>query len=311
MIKILLLGDVIIDEYVYGSVNRISPEASVPILNIYSKKKMVGGVNNVGKILDLASVDYEMVYIKNQSDSLKLNFCKKRHPISLGNYRWPVKTRYVSNFKNSHLLRVDDETEIKVSKDDQNLILKEIIKKINESDLIAISDYNKGLISSCMLQEIIEYCNVNQKKVIIDTKKSSSINLNGVYLYKPNKYEFNIVSDRIHYENETIDNSALRFKNKVGLKNILITDGDKGCTLYGENNIIMRANTRATEVREVSGAGDSVFASIIISIAHNFNQQEMLDMAMDVAAATIKYSPFEEREIYDEYIRIFQNKKII
>src|SRR5258706_12711029 len=153
MSRILVIGDLIIDKFVYGTVSRISPEASVPILNITRSFTLLGGASNVARILGALGYDVKLVSMVPQEDyPLVKHLVPERvlfSTISAAAYRVPVKTRFISVFRNAHILRADEEfcptgPGVQMTEKD----LGSLLSLVDEAELILVSDYNKGFLDS-------------------------------------------------------------------------------------------------------------------------------------------------------------------
>ena len=160
--RIICIGDIILDHYISGKVDRVSPEAPVPILVMKNQEYELGGVGNVAKnisnmgakttLICLSGNDFSSVKVKKL---LRENKNIKNVSIKVSSFRSPIKTRFINEEK--HLLRVDNEdVEFKLSNKYKNLIIEKLKKEINKSDLIILSDYNKGLLDKDLIKKIIK-----------------------------------------------------------------------------------------------------------------------------------------------------------
>lgn len=291
----LVIGDIMLDRYCRGSINRISPEAPVPVLRYKGENNILGGAANVatnlvgigqkvslmacigedeaGKeirnLLTMAGVDSEMVFVE------------KNRPTTL-------KMRFVAG--NQQLLRVDDESTQELSKNTQEELLAVYERRIQEFDLILISDYMKGVLSYDFTQKLIEIANANNKRVIVDVKDKNSKKYAGSYLLKPNRKELN---DLTGMPVETMDEVVLAMnalREKAECKCILATLSADGMAYLDENNQVSFEKSDSRKVYDVVGAGDTAFAYVAAALAFGFSSQEMLKLAN--TASSIKVTRF-------------------
>ena len=193
--KILCIGDIILDRYVYGRIDRVSPEAPVPILLVTSEKYQLGGVGNVAKNISSLGGRPSIFYLSSNNDvSKKINGlikCEKnikRIEAKVNAFKAPVKTRYIN--KSSHIIRVDDENcDFKLSKKSQEYILKRLELEIKKYNIIILSDYNKGFLSKKIIQQIIKISKKYGKMVIGDPKKNDLSIYSNIDLLTPNQKE--------------------------------------------------------------------------------------------------------------------------
>ena len=273
---ILCIGDLILDQYIYGNVERMSPEAPVPILSIKEENFQLGGVGNVarnisslgGKATIVSSIgkDFSSKYIEKlikKEKNLKSDF------VIDNNYSTPLKMRFLNNF--NQLLRVDKE---KVRVKSHTLHIKKIIEKIKKQikycDAIIISDYKKGLITKEFIKEVVLLGKKNNKIILADPKSKDFKIYNGVDFLTPNQKELSEATNNfIHSEKEAV-HSGKQIIKECKIKNILVTRSEKGMILINNKNF-KNFPTLAKEIYDVSGAGDTVIAVLAIMIASGFD----------------------------------------
>jgi len=267
-LNVLIIGDVMIDSYLWGRVNRISPEAPVPIVAVTKKERRLGGAANVALnvqalganpiLCSVIGVDYEgqafMELLKNQKLSQK-GILKSRDRITT------VKTRIIGN--NSQLLRVDEEVESDIipSETQQLLILISYILNHDKIDVIIFEDYNKGLINPKLISKVVELAKSKGIPTCVDPKKKNFNSYKGVSLFKPNMKELregvklDISGDNINELQRAV--SSFRVKQKIDT--ILVTLAEKG-VITNSRKIKEHLPAHIRSIADVSGAGDTVIS---------------------------------------------------
>ena len=274
--RILCVGDLILDQYIYGNVERMSPEAPVPILSINEENFQLGGVGNVARnisslggkatIVSMIGKDFSSKYIEKlikKEKNLKSDFVVNPH------YSTPLKMRFLNNF--TQLLRADKEQISPKSQTSHTKKINEKIKKqIEHCDAIIISDYKKGLITKEFIRELVKLAKKN-KKVILADPKSKDFNIyEGVDFLTPNQKELSKATNNfIDSEKEAVE-SGKQIITQCKIKNVLVTRSEKGMILINEKKF-KNLPTLAKEIYDVSGAGDTVIAVLAIMIASGFD----------------------------------------
>ena len=275
---ILCVGDLILDQYIYGKVERMSPEAPVPILSINEENFQLGGVGNVARnisslggkatIVSLIGKDSSSKYIEKlikKEKNLKSNFVVEE------NHSTPLKMRFLNNF--TQLLRADKE-KIKSKFDNSNTkkIKDKIKKQIEFCDAIIISDYKKGLITKEFIKEIVKLAKKSKKIILADPKNKDFKIYEGVDFLTPNQKELSEATNNyIDSEKEAVE-SGKQIIEKCKIKNVLVTRSEKGMILISNKNF-KNFPTLAKEIYDVSGAGDTVIAVLAIMIASGFDTE--------------------------------------
>ena len=291
----LVIGDIMLDRYCTGSINRISPEAPVPVLRYKGEKNILGGAANVAtnligigqkvsvmacvgedeagrevlKLLDEAGINVEMVAKE------------KNRPTTL-------KMRFVAG--NQQLLRVDDESTQELEESTKEELIKIYERRIPEFDLVLISDYMKGVLSFDFTRRLIEIANQNGKKVIVDVKDKNPAKYQGAYLLKPNKKELNDLTGLAVESMDEIVAAMHELRKRAGSRTILATLSGDGMAFLDENDRVIVEKCDSRKVYDVVGAGDTAFAYVAAAMAFGFNSKEMLKLAN--TASSIKVTRF-------------------
>lgn len=269
--KILVIGDIILDEYIWGKANRLSPEAPVPVLEVNKYSYILGGAANVAhNIKTLGGKVYLAGIVGKDFQADKLNEILSNYEIDQtcviqDNIRpTTVKTRLITH--NHHqLVRFDRELRDEITEN----IEKEIIKKVSESiesiDLILLSDYAKGVLTKELTQKLIKLAKLYNKPVLVDPKGLDYSKYSGATLITPNRLEAETATKSpIGSAPEIL---AKKIKEQLELDYVMITLGEDGIILFNENEKEIKQIPAVTsEVYDVTGAGDSLISGIALAI---------------------------------------------
>ena len=277
-LRILCIGDVMLDHYIYGKVHRISPEAPIPILLNDEEKFLLGGAGNVAKNLSILGAKctlLSIIGVDNASKKIKklISIDKNIKPelLTLKNYISPIKTRFIQNSK--HLLRVDKEkNNLRKNKTVLLKINKSLIENIKKCNLIIMSDYDKGFLDRVIIKETIKIAKKYDKLIIADPKKNNL----GIYadtdIITPNQKELNDAAGKeLKKESEIISFSRSIIK-KYNINEILLTRSEKGMMLI-RRNFIKKYKANAKKVMDVTGAGDTVISILALMKALGLNTE--------------------------------------
>lgn len=290
--KIMVIGDLMVDEYVTGEVSRISPEAPVPVL-LYKEKKMVaGGAANVAANLNALGAAVKMVGIA--ANDIPGNWLRKSLEsigidvtgiISIQDRPTVTKTRFSTN--GQQLIRVDNEISDSINDDIQKRIIKYIQSNVGLLDGIVLSDYRKGLFSnSYFIQNIIDICNKNNIFVSIDSKSREIEAFKGADLVKPNNLELSAAIGIKIKDDESLEKAGRKYLQCSKTKALLVTRGAKGISLFREG--IPREDYPSVEVQvyDVTGAGDTVISTVTLGILSGLCYSEAIVLA-NIAAGIV------------------------
>ena len=277
--SVLVIGDLVMDHFVWGKVRRISPEAPVPVVEVSSESFMLGGaanvVNNIhslgGKVLVCGVVGRDEMG-KKLIHELRLKGISSDGVIVEDGRPTSVKTRVIAH--SQQVVRFDREKKDKVHMDTVKTIMDYVSEKINSFDSIIISDYAKGVISEELVEEVIALAKKKDKPIAVDPKVGHFDFYKYATIVTPNNDEASKASG-IEIENEA---SLLRagevLLNKLGSDAVLITRGEHGMSLFENNGEITHIPTVAKEVYDVSGAGDTVIGTVALSMASGASLKE-------------------------------------
>lgn len=277
-----------LDKFFYGEVERISPEAPVPIFKIVKEKLMLGGTGNV--IANLASLGVKTKYAgitgndasgKQLEEFLKDTKCDFSL-IKPDNYPTTTKIRMIAN--NNHLIRADKEDVLQLSEKHIKKLEEIIEKQIKNSDIVLVSDYKKGLLTLKSTQMIISLCKKHGKKVLVDPKERDFSKYSGADIVKPNLKEFELVSGKKFDTSKEdfklkIKECALDVMEQYNIENLLITLSKDGMMYVPSNGDAIHISAEAKEVFDVSGAGDTSLAVLGASLAAGVKVADAMRLA--------------------------------
>ena len=313
--KVFLVGDIMLDRYVFGKINRISPEAPVPIFLTESSKEVLGGSGNVlSNLISLGTrTSYLSVIGKDENGNKikkllkKLNF-KSYNLIEDQFRKTTVKTRYISN--SQQIIRVDEESSNGLLKKVENQFIKKIDKLLKGKDVIVISDYNKGLLTRKICEYIIKKGNLLKIPTVIDPKNENFSIYKNSTLVTPNQLEASKISNINIISNYDTEKCGKMIMKKYNIKNVLVTRGDKGLSLISKKSSL-HSPTISKEVYDVSGAGDTVLAVIASCLPNKIEDTKVLTLANKAAGkviAKIGTSPISLQDLFDSDLKTNNNK---
>ena len=262
---LLVVGDLMIDEYVWGDVDRISPEAPVPVVSVTREDYTLGGSGNVVNNLAALGAGIQVAGVTGTGSGGTL---MARRIASLGvdaggviqdpNRPTTRKTRIIA--ASQQVLRIDRETRQDISGETRAAIAAYVRSAIPDVDAVLISDYGKGLLTPDLLADIIARTREAGKPAIVDPKGLDFEKYRDAFLITPNKKEAGLAAGIEITDPGTLDRAAAAIFDKTGAQNLLITCGKDGMALYEDRKGPTTIHSRARQVFDVSGAGDTVVA---------------------------------------------------
>ena len=287
--KILVIGDLMIDHYLWGKCERISPEAPVQIVNIDKESSVLGGAGNVinnlralGSRVDVLSVVGDD-YVANELKALLENIKVQSNMLIIEqNRKTSKKSRLIAS--QQQVLRYDNESIEDISSASEKEIINKLSANISNYDVVILSDYGKGVLTTKLTQEIISISNKNKVKVFVDPKGKDYSKYKGAYTLTPNKKEAIEASNILINDNESLEKAIKKLKEECELEVSLITLSESGIAIFDDNLRIKP--TVAREVYDVTGAGDTVIASIAFAIANHMKIDDAIQFA-NLAAGVV------------------------
>jgi len=300
--KILCIGDIILDTYSHGDVRRISPEAPIPVLKINNNKyEVLGGSGNVARnicssgsnchLIAICGKDEEAKILKKLlRDSKKLSF----NLIEDGSRCTTKKNRFVSD--NQQILRVDREETQAIGKKVELKVFDSFKNKIDQFGIVVISDYSKGMLTDSLLKSIIQISKKKKKIIIVDPKKedfsayrgASIITPNYKELLKASQYKVN-TGKEINKEkaSEIVSRLSKKIIKKFNFNAVVTTRSSDGISIFDQKNKSLHLPSKAKEVYDVSGAGDTVIAYISSGLAKGRSLFNSVEIANDAAGVAV------------------------
>lgn len=289
--KILIVGDIMLDKYYFGSVDRISPEAPVPVVNIKQEDSRLGGASNVannisslgGQVMLCGAVGHDFFGKEIERMARKKSIALTLHKTS---YPTITKARIIGG--KQQIVRLDYEEKIVLSETEQAEIRHIIQDTLPGYDLLVISDYGKGFISEELCRFMIIEAKRLQKPVIIDPKGKNWDKYTGADIITPNVKELSeIVGYPVANQDEAIEKAAQDIIRAKNLNSLLVTRSEKGMSLINNSQSI-HIPTHSEEVFDVSGAGDTVVAALSICLAAQLDIKEAMKIANIAAGVVVK-----------------------
>ena len=305
--KILVVGDLMIDHYIWGTCERISPESPVQIVDVTKETTLLGGAGNVINNLKALGAQVSVSSVIGDDDNgLELLNMLKAIDINTTNIvvqskrKTSKKSRVVA--VSQQVLRYDKESKEDIQKESVKNILEALSKSIKEYDIVILSDYAKGVLTEEVCQGIIKLSNKNGVKVLVDPKGGDFSKYRGSYLLTPNKKEAILATNIDIKDEETLKEALLKLKKECDLGISLITLSEDGIATYDEKLKIFP--TVAKEVFDVTGAGDTVIASIAFALSAGKSIEDIAAFANlaagvvvgKIGSATVSLDEIEEYE---------------
>jgi rfaE bifunctional protein kinase chain/domain len=282
--RIAVIGDLMLDRYFWGSVSRISPEAPVPVVDLETEQARLGGAANVAmNIRSLGGIPMLVGVIgadnsgKQLFEIIRENNFPTEGVVVDPSRPTTVKTRVIAH--NQHVVRIDRELKTDISYTIQNNIIEVLTHNINQIDGIIIEDYNKGVVVKPLIKQLIDLANKNRKTITVDPKFNNFFEYSGVTLFKPNRKEVEEAMGMRIRTDEDIQRAGKTLREKLGCENVLLTLSEQGMALFEGNGSIASVPTRARNVQDVSGAGDTVISTLTMSLAGGANMKEAATLA--------------------------------
>ncbi|RZK82416.1 MAG: D-glycero-beta-D-manno-heptose-7-phosphate kinase [Pedobacter sp.] len=292
--NVLVIGDIMLDHYIFGSANRLSPEAPVPVVNVNRESKIIGGAANVASnLISLgAKVSLAGVIGNDQyGDEIVASLAAKSIDTSLiatdQNRSTTVKTRVIAG--THQIVRIDKEDLHNISVDLEDSFFENIKSHIEQSDIIILSDYNKGLLTPSLSLKIIAFGQQVGKRVIVDPKGLDYTKYRGAFIIKPNRKELAEASKTERITDEAALVSAAHIiLDSTSASYLIVTLSEAGIAIINkENHTIIPVV--ATEVFDVTGAGDTVIAAIAYCLSLGFSIEEAAIISNYAASIVIKH----------------------
>lgn len=270
--RILCLGDVMLDRYVYGDVVRVSPEAPIPVLKVRDERAMLGGAGNVVRNLSAIGAQVSFVSVVGSDPAgdeiaalLEALGDAEVRLVRDGARRSTVKTRYVG--MNQQMLRADQETDAPLSLVRQEEVLQHIRSLLPKVQVLVLSDYGKGMLTPEICRIAIEEARDLNIPVIVDPKGRNYFQYNGASVITPNKRELADATGQTLEDDAAIVDGARSLIEQFNIASVLVTRSQDGMSVVSDDGTVTHLSAETREVFDVSGAGDTVVSVLAAAIA--------------------------------------------
>ncbi|MDP1609076.1 MAG: D-glycero-beta-D-manno-heptose-7-phosphate kinase [Chlamydiales bacterium] len=287
----LVIGDFFFDMYITGRVKRISPEAPVPVLEVIKQASQPGGAGNV--VVNLAALNAHVLAVGRIGDDEEgqmLKNCLEASGVDTSafviepSYKTPVKHRFIAD--SQQLLRVDFETIQPLAHETEEYIMAQLPRLMQQAQIVALSDYAKGFLSRRLIEAVIQMARLVDLPVIVDPKGADFTKYRSATVLKPNLSEAYIAAGMP--SSATLDAVAERLLELSQVDMLLITRSEAGMSLFEKNKPRIDFPVLAKEVKDVTGAGDTVLSVICLALASGLSMQDAAPLANIAACISIE-----------------------
>jgi len=290
--KILVVGDVMLDEHVWSAVNRISPEAPVPVADVQSVTYSPGGSANVANnIIAVGGVPYLVGLVGDDTaasilrEKLQCQHIADGHLVATSKRQTTQKTRIIAH--GQHVVRVDREDREEIGPELTQQIIEKIDSVWGEMDAVLISDYDKGVVTPDVAQHIIQKGMQEGKVVSVDPKGDDFNKYKGATVVTPNLSEAEAASKIRLHTDKNLQKIGLKLLTITKSQYLLITRGDKGMTLFYPGKPAHHIPTMAQSVYDVTGAGDTVVSTLTLGLAAGLSIEDAALLATQAAGVVV------------------------
>jgi D-beta-D-heptose 7-phosphate kinase / D-beta-D-heptose 1-phosphate adenosyltransferase len=288
-VRVLVIGDVMLDHFIYGSVDRVSPEAPIPVLKVAREAQMLGGAGNVARNIGALGGSVSLIGVVGDDEAGKTLTSLLTSEISValvetGERPTTVKTRFVAN--GQQLLRADREEAVALSATEQTQLMARIDACIADAEVVVLSDYAKGVVTTAVAQHAVMTAQRHGKPVVVDTKAVDLAPFRGARLVTPNARELAAATRLPVSSNEEVAAAAAHLVQAFDLGGIVVTRSERGMTVLDRGHDVLQLATEAREVFDVSGAGDTVLAVLALALGAGADLHDAATLA-NVAAGIV------------------------
>jgi rfaE bifunctional protein kinase chain/domain len=288
--SVLVIGDVMLDEYVWGDVKRISPEAPVPIVEFRTRTHVLGGAANAAA--NVASLGGRallggVVGRDIEADTLRSELSKSGIDAHLTDEARPTttKTRVVGG--SQQILRIDREAPEEISHDTESALLDWTKRRFSAIDCVLISDYGKGLVTHRLCQGLMDQARAESKPVVVDPKGRDFSKYMGATVMTPNVMEVHLAVEPLSFSSGTLEEDVTRLHSVLQGTSFLVTRGPEGASLFQPDEPAQHVSARPRNVFDVTGAGDTFAASLALAIAAGATLVEAATLANTAASIVV------------------------
>lgn len=292
-VKVLVIGDVMIDKYLWGEVTRVSPEAPVPVVRLKETGFKLGGAANVAaNVAGLGAAAYLAGVAGDDGDGrifdklLKEADISPKHIVKIKNRQTTVKTRIIAH--NQQIARIDQEVVCELSEREESELWRVICEVADKADVFIVSDYGKGVLSQSLLSRLITFAKEREKIVLVDPKGLDYTKYRGATVITPNKFEMAEACRCPSTDVEELDVAARKLLVELKLKAAIITRGEEGITLIEKGKKSLTLNAVSRKVYDVTGAGDTFISALAVAAGAGENFQKAARIANAAAGLAVE-----------------------
>src|ERR1700687_1027593 len=291
---VLCVGDLMLDEFSYGEVSRISPEAPAPVIAVQRSETNIGGAGNVA--CNIAALGARCIFVglvgeDEAGAKLKSQLSQESliESVLISDPARPTtrKVRFVSEHFSTHMLRADWELAQPAATDIEQELIDAVLPLLPRADIVLLSDYAKGVLTARVIRNVIDAARKLGKAVIVDPKSANFAIYRGATLLTPNRKEFAEATRSRADSDKSIADAAQDAMRLADCEAILVTQGEHGMTLVPRKGEIIHIPAHSVKVRDVSGAGDTVAAALAVVLATGAGWETALRMANAAAAVSV------------------------
>jgi len=291
---VLCVGDLMLDEFVYGEVSRVSPEAPAPVIAVQRSEADVGGAGNVARnIVSLGARCIFVGLVGKDDTGARLKAALERESliesVLVCDPSRPTtrKVRFVSEHFSTHMLRADWELAKPASVEIEQKLIEAVLPRLPDVGVVLLSDYAKGVLTARVIRHVIDAARKLGKPVIVDPKSPNLAVYRGATLLKPNRKEFNEATRRRIDGETSIAEAAQEIMQLADCDAVLVTQSEEGMTLVPRQGEPIHAAGLPVKVRDVSGAGDTVSAALAVALAAGADWEVAVRVANAAAAVAV------------------------
>jgi rfaE bifunctional protein kinase chain/domain len=279
-LNVLVIGDAMIDSYIWGEIERNSPEAPIPIVKASKYEKKLGGAANVALNLKSLGANPKLISIVGKDDNgffkLMKSFGLSIDGILQEERLTTNKTRIISN--NKHQLRVDEEETHDIESELE--LIQLIVKSLDKTDVVLFQDYNKGVLTKKVINQVIEKCNQLNIPTLVDPKVKNYWEYKNVSLFKPNLKELNNNSDKLIgiSDIKSLSKEVRKQRTELNAKEIIVTLSENGI-FYQSESLEFHLPVFINNILDVSGAGDCVIAILALIYKSSLSKKDAIGLA--------------------------------
>lgn len=303
--KIAVVGDLMIDRYYWGTVHRVSPEAPVPIVEVDSESVRLGGAANVASNIQALGGEAIMIgLIGNDHPGEQFTALLKERGFQTGcvftdpSRPTTIKTRVIAH--SQHVVRIDNESKLDASQQLRSKITEAVRRNIRTLDGIILEDYNKGVVTKEVIRDVIAAAHECGVPVAVDPKFNNFFEYKNVTVFKPNRREAEeVLGSRLRTIDDVV-RAGKKLLETLSAENVLLTRGEEGMSLFEGDGSITHIPTAATNVQDVSGAGDTVIATLTMALASGATIREacvLANCAGGVVVGSVGIVPVQPEEL--------------